>query len=171
MSNLPKLSTFIETQCQYHAAARLWVIPQIEYTQLPDGTSGISAAEINKLNRAIANHICGEAEALTSQELDFLCDVADSTITEVAAVLRMDKSAISRWRSGDRGIPHSASWILKRWFWYRLFGRESKGDKVALHRLETDISFLSFARERAVKSQLTYAVRPHIHTAGNQAIG
>ena len=171
MRNLPKLSTFIETQCQYHAAARLWVIPQIEYTQLPDGTSGISAAEINKLNRAIANHLCGEAEALTSPELDFLCDVAGSTLSQLASMLRMDKSAISRWRSGNRGIPHSASWILKRWFWYRLFGEESKESKVSLHRLETDISFLSFARERAVESQLTYAVQPHTHTGSHQAIG
>lgn len=156
-----ELETFIETDCPFHAAGRRWTIPEVRYTRLPDGSTGVDGEELDRIHRAVANEVCGEADTLSSTELDFLSDLTGATLADLAAFLHVDKSTVSRWRSGSRGVPHSAGWLLKRWFWYQLFGEGLTATRVALRRFERDVAFLSFIREQAISHGLTFAVRPH----------
>ena len=161
------LRQFSESDQQFHAAGRLWVVPEIRFAVLPDGATGISAAEINRIHRAVLNEICGESAPLSPRELDFLLDVTGASLTELAQLLRMDKSSISRWRHGSRAIPSPASWLIKRWAWYRTFGADMAARRVAIARFETDIGFLAYARHQAIKHGLTFSISPHVseHTA------
>jgi len=162
-----QISRFTESHQQFHAAGRLWVIPEIRFTVLPDGSTGIDGDELDRIHTAILNEICGEPGPLAPAELDFILDVAQASLTELAQLLRMDKSSISRWRSGSRTIPSPPSWLIKRWAWYRTFGADLAARRVNLGRFKTDVGFLSYARRQAIKQGLTSPVSPHI--SGNPA--
>lgn len=142
----------------FHAAGRLWTIPSMTLTVFPDATLALSQAEIDRIHRAIANAICGHSRALTSQELEFLCDTTDSSFAEVARHLNLDRSAVSRWKSRGGFIPHAHSLLLKKWLWFKLFGGELGDETVPLHLAADETLLLDYATHEAIDRRLTQSV-------------
>jgi len=147
-----------EERYQVHAAGHLWAVASVELTELPDGTVAIDQSTLEAIHRAIANAVCGGEEKLTSDELEFLCDVAGARYVDVARYLDMDKSTVTTWRRKG-GVPSRVvSMALKKWFWFRLFG-ESMGDvRLSLSDVRDDATFLRDASRRAVRSEVTFDV-------------
>jgi len=164
------LPRFAEQDQPFHAAGRVWIIPEIHFTTLPDGSTGVDGDEIDRIHTAILNEICGDQAPLTPDELDFILDATGGSLTELAQLLRMDKSSVSRWRSGSRSVPSPASWLIKRWAWYRTFGIEMGARRASLGRFETDAGFLTYARHQAIKHGLTVAITPRM-SSGQAASG
>ena len=57
--------------------------------------------EIQRIHRAIANEICGHEATLTMDELEFLCDLTATSLSDVASALKVHRSAVSatpEWR-------------------------------------------------------------------------
>ena len=140
----------IENDYPYSVAGRVWVIPHYELTQLPDGSLVVLKAELDRVHRAIANAICGSRDRLTVEELDFLCHITSTTYTDLARLLDLHKSTLSRWkRPGD--VPSKpTSTQLKRWFWTRLFAADLPELQVPVAVLESDDAVLAFLHDQAL---------------------
>ncbi|NOY25900.1 MAG: hypothetical protein GXP62_08520 [Oligoflexia bacterium] len=143
---------------RYHAAGRIWLVPELKLLHLPDGTLGLPQTEINRVHRAISNALCGSSDPLTGEEFEFLCDTASVSFAQVAEALHLDRSTLSKWRDSARPMPHVRSLFLKRWFWFRLFGDELASHTVHLGALENDGEFLQLARDVAIAHSVTDAV-------------
>jgi hypothetical protein len=100
---------------------RVWVFPEVTYVKDPEGELGISMAELQKLQHAVANAICGEHSQLSCEEFDFLMDLSESTVKEISTLLICHSSNIGRWRNKDH-VPPLESIVLKEYFWVKLFG-------------------------------------------------
>ena len=139
---------------RYQAAGREWSVPSLTLTVLPDGSEAITEAEIQRIHTAIGNEICGSEEPLTIEELDFLCDLTGTSLTEVAHELDLHKSTLSKWRASGQ-IPRSLySTHLKKLFWFKLFGDRLCGEPVPLSRLRDEHEFLRYAHDRARHEKL-----------------
>jgi predicted DNA-binding protein (UPF0251 family) len=149
-----KMKTKIKRNYPYHAAGRTWTVPQLRLTSLPDGTVGISQEELDRIHRAIANEICGDDSSLTMDELEFLCDVTDTSFVEVADALSIHKSTVTRWRKTGE-VPKSVmSLVLKKWFWNRLFGESLENEAVPLNCAVDERRFLSYLRKETIGKHL-----------------
>ena len=136
------------------AAGRLWSVPQLHLTTLPDGTVAILEEEIEHIHRGIANEICGSIEALTVGELEFLCDLTLTPWSAAAEFLGVHRSTLSKWRRTEV-VPRSViSLALKKWFWFKLFGKELGSRTVKLSCLSSEGAFLSYARQEAIERAL-----------------
>jgi len=151
------METKTELNYPFQAAGRVWQVPELALTRLPDGTLAISQEEILRVHRAIANELCGGSRDLTGVELEFFCDVTDHLFAEVASYLGVHKSTVTKWRRGGR-LPHLASLALKKWFWFGLFGDALHEWNVPLGRLEDDAEFLALARAQAIARELVEPV-------------
>ena len=149
--------TTIQQDYSYLAAGRTWRVAELELTLAPDGTLGISMAEIRRIHRAIANQLCGAEDDLDSTELEFLCDIAGTTFTAAAEQLGVHKSTITKWRQAGR-VPRLPSLALKHWFWFRLFGGEMTEWAVPLRFLSDEQAFLALARQEAISQQVVEAI-------------
>lgn len=125
---------------------------------MPDGTVALSQQEIDRIHRAIANAICGDARPLSAAELEFLCDVTDTRFADVARHLDLDRSAVSRWKSRSRTVPKLHSLRLKKWFWFQLFGAELGNEDVPLYLAADEASLLEHAMQEAIAKKLTATV-------------
>ena len=152
------MRTMVEKDYRVHAAGREWVLPAVTLTELPDGSVGVSAQELGRAHRAIANAICGNSDRLSVDELEFLCDVAEVTFTELADYLDVDKSTVTQWRR--RGaIPRRPLGLLaKKWFWFKLFGEDARSWRLALSVASNEERFLEHASRRAIDRQFTVLV-------------
>ncbi len=139
----------------FHAAGRLWIVPTMKLAVLPDGTLALSQSEIDRIHRAVANAICGNVRCLSAAELEFLCDVTETAYSDVAKHLELDRSAVSRWRSRGRPIPRAHSLLLKKWFWFKLFGAQLGDEDVPLHLATDEPSLLDHAMHEAIDKNLT----------------
>ena len=144
------MKTKTERHYPYAAAGRVWVMPTYTLTVLADGTPVVMKSELDRVHRAIGNEICGAADNLTVDELDFLCDVTATTYTELAEVLDMNKSSLSRWKKPGAVPSRASSNLLKRWFWMKLFGSDLKSAAVPLTLLNRDAKLLEYLRQRAL---------------------
>jgi len=145
----------IARQYPIHAGGHVWNVGAVSLVELPDGTEAISQVELARVHRAIANAICGTAEVLTMDELEFLCDVTSTTFTQVAGYLDLNKSTITTWRRKGVVPSRLTSNALKRWFWFRMFGAELATEHLPISRFQDDEAFLESASERAVPSKVT----------------
>ena len=144
------MTEIIERDYRYHEAGHIWLVPELHLMRLPDGTLGLSEAEIRRVHQGIANEICGGLEPLTTDELEFLCDVAEVTLVEAAAQIGLHKSALSKWKQSG-AVPRSlTSLALKRWFWFKLFGDRLGAHVVSLDTFSDDRVFLKAARQHAL---------------------
>ena len=89
--------TKVKRDYPYQAAGRTWSVPALRLTSLPDGSAAISEDEIQRIHRAIANEVCGDPGNLTMAELEFLCDVTGTSFADVAGVLHIHRSTVTRW--------------------------------------------------------------------------
>lgn len=137
------------------AAGQLWEVGSAVVSVLPDGTEAISADEIERMHRAVANAICGSDERLSFEEFEFLCDVTESSFAEAAQHLGLNKSTVSTWRR--RGLVPSklVGNALKRWFWFKLFGERLAGERLPLHSFSSDLAFLSTASRAAIEAHVS----------------
>lgn len=150
-----ELEHVIEKDYRYHEAGRVWVVKELRLTKLPDGTLGLSQAEIDRVHRAIANEVCGDEHPLTGEEFEFLCAAAGVTFSEAASVVHVDRSTLTKWRDSGRPMPVLRSLFLKRWFWFTLFGDGVAEQQVPLHALQNDVEFLRMAHDTAIRENLT----------------
>lgn len=148
-----------ERDYRYHAAGRIWLVPELHLIRLPDKSLGLPQTEIDRVQRAIANELCGADTPMTGEEFEFLCDVVAVPYALVAQALQLDPSTLSKWRDSGRPMPHIRSLFLKRWFWFRLFGDRLSAQTVPLGALENDIEFLQFAHDTAIQNNLVDQVQ------------
>jgi predicted DNA-binding protein (UPF0251 family) len=148
------MKTLTKKDYPYQAAGRTWSVRQLHLIILPDKTVVLPEDEINRIHRAIANELCGSAETLSMDELEFLCDVTDASFAEVADYLGIHRSTVTRWRKIGKVPGQVMSGALKKWFWCRLFGRDVGDRSVPLTQAMNDDAFLSFARQEAIDQHL-----------------
>ena len=141
-----------------HAAGRIWTVRKATLTELRDGTMAISQAELNRIHRAIANSVCARPDLLSAEELEFLCDITGTAYTEVAAVLEVDKSTITLWRRKGTVPKRSLSLVLKRWFWFRIFGQELADTQLPLSAVGSDEELLALVHDEAIEQNKTFEV-------------
>ena len=149
------MRSLVEKDYKYRAAGRIWLLPELHLVQVPDGTLTISQDEIDRIHRAIANHICGSPSNLSFDELEFLCDASDTPFYEVADHLCMHKSTLSKWRKSGSVSNSVLSLFLKRWFWFKLFGDRLGNKTVRLKDLGDETEFLAIAKTHAIGQRLT----------------
>ena len=149
------MKTLTKKNYPYQAAGRTWAVRELRLVTMPDKTVAIPEEEIDRIHRAIANEICGSSETLSMDELEFLCDMTETPFSEVADYLGIHRSTVTRWRKA-REIPKSVmSVVLKKWFWFKLFGKEVGDRSVPLGHVVNEEAFLSFARQEAIDKHLT----------------
>ncbi len=100
----------------FHAAGRLWTVPRMTLSVLPDGTLALSQAEIDRIHRAVANAVCGNARSLSTAELEFLCDVTGTCLApaEAGAPARHSVAQISGRNRCSGGPSHTRGWGCRR---------------------------------------------------------
>ena len=157
-----KFQTIIERDYPYHCAGRVWSVPELHLTKLPDGTVALSREEIGRIHRAVANEICGSAALLTPEEFEFLTDVTVTPYNEVARVVGISPSTLSKWLERGGQMPRLRSSFLKRWFWFHIFGDELSGTPVALERLRDEGDFLRFVHDEAIARELASVVSERV---------
>ncbi|MBI2876770.1 MAG: hypothetical protein HYY20_07805 [Candidatus Tectomicrobia bacterium] len=153
------METISQRNYSYQAAGRFWLVPELYLTRMPDGTLAIMQDEIDRIHRAIANEICGSPDSLTSDELEFLCDVTLTSFTEVAESLDVHKSTLTKWR---KSLAHLLPWtslLLKKRFWFKIFGDQLRNQIVRFEQVEDDATFLAFARNQAIEEELAVPIR------------
>jgi len=151
---------FTEHDHPFLAAGRLWTVPSITLSRMPDGAVSIGIPEIRRIHRAIANAICAQPDSLSPDELEFLCDVTDTSVSELADSLGVAKSTVSRWRSGSRSIPPPVRGLLQRSFWLRIFADDVEAWRLPSSWIQTDARFLALATRKAIDSQITFEISP-----------
>lgn len=142
----------------YEAAGHVWRVPRVRLVLLPDGSTGISEAEIERIHRAIANELCGDEGNLSFVELEFLCDVTSTSLSEVATVLGLHKSTVSKWRETSVLPGDVTSNALKRFFWHKLFGADLATTQIPIEATASDRSLLHYMHDRAIRAKLAAPV-------------
>lgn len=153
------METISQQNYPYQAAGRLWLVPELCLTRMPDETLAIMQDEIDQIHRAIANEICGSPDPLTNDELEFLCDVTLTSFAEVAESLDVHKSTLTKWRKSREHLPPWTSLLLKKRFWFKIFGDQLRNQTVRLEQVEDDADFLAFARNQAIEEDLAVPIR------------
>ena len=147
-----------ERNYKYQAAGRTWVVPKLHLEEMPDGKVAVLEEEIDRIHRAIANEICGSPENLSKEELEFLCDVAETPFSQVAGYLGVHRSTLTKWRRSE--LPKNAlNLLLKRWFWFKLFGSFVGNNTVRYRELEDETTFLAHARNEAIGKKLAESIK------------
>lgn len=154
-----KTSTIVERDYSYLAAGKVWTVPELRLVRLPDGTIAVSADEIQRVSRAIANEICGAAEPLTAEELEFLCGTCAVSYSEVGDAVGVHRSALTRWRKASSTVRATTSQALKKWFWFQLFGSDLGDGTIPLSAARDDAALLRVAHDRALQSNTVSLVQ------------
>ena len=149
-----KSRTKIKKNYPYQAAGRTWTVPMLRLDALPDGSAAISEMEIQRIHRAIANEICGDDACLTMDELEFLCDVTETSFSDVADALHIHRSTVTRWRKAGEVPKSVVSYALKKWFWNLLFGKSIGSKSVPLDCAVDETKFLTFLKKETIAKRL-----------------
>ena len=156
------MKTKTERNYPYAVAGRVWILPTYELTVLRDGSLVVLQRELDRVHRAIGNEICGSPENLTVDELDFLCDITGTTYTELATVLDMNRSSLSRWKKPGVVPSRASSNLIKRWFWMKLFGADLSEAEVPLALLDRDAQLLEYLHHRALEDGIAEPVERRV---------
>ena len=141
----------INREYPYQAAGRTWVVPKLSLQKLPDGTVVILEEEIKRIHRAIANEICGSPESLTIEELDFLCDITNTPYSDIADYLGVHRSTLTKWRSAGKVPKQITSLMLKKRFWFSLFGAQLGRRTVQIAEMQDECTLLSTVKFKAIE--------------------
>lgn len=68
---------------------------------------------IEKMKLAICAVIFSEDTQLTCAELEFVAKVAKLNMSDIAKLLKVDKSTVSKWRKDSGLVPYADSFVLK----------------------------------------------------------
>lgn len=156
---MKKNEVVVQKDYPYRIAGRVWSIPTIHFTKSPDGTLGLSTREIERIHKAIANEICGEAVPLTGEEVEFLAGASGLSFSEVAEKCGFNRANISYWRK--RGaVNEKDSFRLKRFFWVQLFADDIRFlSALNVRFLSDERSLLSELRARAIDEKAAFEVK------------
>lgn len=154
------MSELIERDYSYHAAGRVWRVPELHLVRMPDGTVALSKSEIDRIHRSVANVVCGNSDPLTIEELDFLCDITVTTRAEAARHLGLHPSTLSKWRGSRQATTILVSRALKWWFWFRIFGPELERQRVTIGELPDESHFLDVAHRKAIQLHVVDPIEP-----------
>jgi hypothetical protein len=147
--NFMNKKTITKKKYEMQIAGRLWEIPEITFVER-NGRTFLNQKEIKKWNDAVANVICSEDIPLSPEEFKFLVNIADKKYAEVAALLKIDPSTITKWLQKDDDLSFANSFLLKMWFWTELFeGNNPKTVK----------DLLSASPDRAVSKDLVEVIK------------
>jgi len=149
-----KTETFQEHDYLYSAAGRVWVIPTLTLQRLPGGDVVLQLSEIRRIHCGIANQICGEPGGLSVDAFEFLCSVTESSFAEVARELQIVPSTLTKWRGRGTVMPPIRSLVLKKWFWFKLFGDGVGERSVHIRLVRDDAEFLQYVRDQAIAAEL-----------------
>ena len=144
----------------YVTAGRTWIIPKVVLQEDPAGMKVLPGAEIERMQRSVANEICGHPAPLAPEELEFLCDTTCTPYVEVARFLDVSKGTVAFWKKPGKIVPLNESLRLKRWFWHKIFksfaGRKEPG--VPMDVFSDDRLLLPVLREIALKTKAAFAL-------------
>lgn len=149
-----KTKTKTKKNYPFQAAGRTWTVPRLTLTELPDGTAAIAEDEIRRVHLGIANEICGSEGILSMAELEFLCDVTDTTFVDVASALQIHRSTVTRWRKHGEVSTIVVSMALKRWFWKLLFGESLQKATVPLDCAVDESKLLEYLKRETIDKHL-----------------
>lgn len=141
------MKTAIERDFPFEAAGRVWRVPELHLDTLPDGSTGVSMAEFGRIHRAIAAEICGVPGPLTAAEFEFLADLADVPYAQIAALVGLDRSALTKWMGSQKPMRIDRSHVLKQWFMLRLFAEFLGRTRIPLRELRDPGRLLTRLRE------------------------
>lgn len=152
------ITTRVEKDYEYPAAGHVWFVPEIQISVFDDGEEAIAMTEFDRIHRAVANEICGDPAPLTFEELEFLCDITQTPLAEVARAIGVHRSTVTKW--GDTGVVSRGvfSAAIKRLFWFKLFGEEVRWENIPIDAVVSDTILLRYLHDRAAKSKLTEAL-------------
>jgi hypothetical protein len=91
---------------------------------------------------------------MTFEELEFLCDVTMTPFNQVADLLGLHKSTLSRWRQAGSVPREVYSNFLRKHFWFKLFGDHLRSRRIQLATVADDQAFLRFAHDEAIREHL-----------------
>ena len=148
------VKTLIKKKYPYRAAGQTWIIPEFHLSKLPDGTIAVLEEEINRIHYAIANEICGDENGLSKDELEFLCDMTQTSFSEIADYLGIHQSTLTQWRTAGQIPKNVMGLVLKKWFWFKLFGQKLGRRKISISQFRDEVRFLSFAKAEAIQRNL-----------------
>ena len=148
------VKTLIKKKYPYRAAGQTWIIPEFHLSKLPDGTIAVLEEEINRIHYAIANEICGDENGLSKDELEFLCDMTQTSFSEIADYLGIHQSTLTQWRTAGKIPKNVMGLVLKKWFWFKLFGQKLGRRKISISQFRDEVRFLSFAKAEAIQRNL-----------------
>ena len=148
------MKTLIKKKYPYRAAGQTWIIPEFHLSKLPDGTIAVLEEEINRIHYAIANEICGDENGLSKDELEFLCDMTQTSFSEIADYLGIHQSTLTQWRTAGQIPKNVMGLVLKKWFWFKLFGQKLGRRKISISQFRDEVRFFSFAKAEAIQRNL-----------------
>ena len=144
----------------YVTAGRTWIIPRVVLQEDPSGMTVVPGVEIERMQRSVANEICGNPAPLEPDEFEFLCDMTCTPYVEVARFLEVSKGSVAFWKKPGKPVPLNESLRLKRWFWHMIFkpfaGKKKSG--VSMEVVSDDRLLLPVLREIALKSKAACAL-------------
>ena len=117
------------------AAGTIWEFESVEMESAADGKILVGAAEVQRINRSIANALCSEPSPLSPDELEFLAKITRTRNTEIAARVYADPSTVTRWKE-MKAIPALESEVLKEYFWNKIFAAEM--EKLTKKKIQAD---------------------------------
>jgi hypothetical protein len=118
---MTKQEKIVEKNYKIHTAGAVWVIPEVYFTRNSTGELSLTKEELDKINGSIANHICSQEKELTWEQFDFLCKITITKYAQIADMLHIDKSTVSKWKNGK--LEYLASFVLKQYFWQKVFSK------------------------------------------------
>lgn len=134
-----KPSTFVEKHYDWHAAGKVWTFDKVKFVKDPDGDIGISAEELERMHKLIANEVCRSDNNLSPEELEFLCEITATKYVEIAELLRLSKGTVSQWLNKKRSkIAFAESVLLKEFFWTKLFADQLTNDRLIRSMLPSE---------------------------------
>ncbi len=148
----------------YHAAGKVWTIPQVTFVIGPDKSLGLTPSELRRISFAIANEIIGSPKPLSPDELDFLRDITATKYSDIAKVLGTARSNISLWREPGKEVPRLHSLAIKRWFWVKIFASELESLGMleiifSVQAMSDDASLLAAMRSQAISTKITFPLK------------
>lgn len=149
----------IVSNFEFPAAGRTWVVPHYRLTRLRDGSLGVPRSEFRRIHLAIVVAICGAPGPMSAKEFEFLCDIADVPYAQVAEMVGLDRSAITKWMERkNRAMRVDRSNLLKRWFLVTLFAETIRRHAVPMEALAQDATVLPILRREIVRSGATFDI-------------
>lgn len=117
------MKTKVEHKYRLAIAGSIWEFDSVPLDQTNDGSFRISIKETERINKSVANAICGSPEKLTGEEFDFLCRITRTSYVEAADRLKKSPSTPSTWvKKGS--VPELESEVFKQFIWEKIFGED-----------------------------------------------